>query len=318
MAKKKKNEPIVIDKTELIPTTLGSLETKENGPLVAIIWVVLFVVCIVALPYVTEYFTNSNNNTPTSSNPSKDNPTTQTPVTTEPEEEKYYEISNDVIISEEGFQITELTLKNQTLNFLITNINGSSTYFTQNDYYIELYDDDATLLQRIKFDNVAIVNSRSFSYDIKEAYQNGTPTKLSFIQKEEQDYPQVTLSLNKEKVPVLTCQKEERTITYLFESESSYLLKSIETEYTYSSSNNDYESVLTTYSTLTASYNTFAGVTAELSPIATGFTFYAVIDLASIPSFTYTNNFTESYYYPANTEAKVIAFELGTSGYSCN
>ena len=37
MSKRKKNESIIIDKTPLMPTTVGNLDTKENGPIVAII-----------------------------------------------------------------------------------------------------------------------------------------------------------------------------------------------------------------------------------------------------------------------------------------
>ena len=54
MAKKKK-EQIVLNKTELMPTTIGTLDQKENGPIVAIVLIVLFVVCIFLLPYVNEW-----------------------------------------------------------------------------------------------------------------------------------------------------------------------------------------------------------------------------------------------------------------------
>jgi len=37
MAKKKKEE-IVISNVPLEPTTIGIIETKDNGPIVAIVW----------------------------------------------------------------------------------------------------------------------------------------------------------------------------------------------------------------------------------------------------------------------------------------
>lgn len=62
MAKRKTKEPIVIDKTPLKATSLGNLETKENGPLVAILWVGLLVVCIISLPYIADFVQNYQNN----------------------------------------------------------------------------------------------------------------------------------------------------------------------------------------------------------------------------------------------------------------
>ena len=59
MAKKKKNvEPIVISDTELIPTTIGSFETKQNGPVFAFIWIFIFILVIFGLPYITALIEN--------------------------------------------------------------------------------------------------------------------------------------------------------------------------------------------------------------------------------------------------------------------
>ena len=48
MAKKKKEE-IVLNKTELVPTTIGVLDKRENGPIVAIVLIILNAVVIISI-----------------------------------------------------------------------------------------------------------------------------------------------------------------------------------------------------------------------------------------------------------------------------
>ena len=76
--------------------------------------------------------------------------------------------------------------------------------------------------------------------------------------------------------------------------------------------------MLSRYETYATSYNSLGGVKATLIPINTGFTFKVNIDLATIPEASYTSTFTDKYYYSLDTEAKIVAFELKTSGFTCN
>lgn len=320
MSKRKKKEPVVIDKTPLMPTTVGNLETKENGPIVAIIWIFLFVACIIGLPYITDFVTELQNPTPTPSPnpPSSEGESPITPPSTDDDESTYYDLLPTTVINLEAYQVSNIAINGSNLTLTITNINDSGSMFLENDYYIELYDDDLTLLQRIKMANTTISSSQTFSYNVAQAIQEGVPTKIIIVEKAEQDYPPVSLVLNDEDLPILTCTKTNETIEYVFKSETEYNLQSLTRTYSYDSSNADYNNVLTQYTTLSATYNNIAGVESALTPTATGFTFTTEIDLNRIPVGTYNTTFTDTIYYPLDTEARVIAFELETSGYTCN
>ncbi len=314
MAKRKTKEPIVIDKTPLKATSLGNLETKENGPLVAILWVGLLVVCIISLPYIADFVQNYQNNkiidTPTKKpNHTSDN-NTQGEIT---KDQTIYNFEKDLVITENKFNLSDFSVSNNVLTFKITNVGGDVDYFKKHNYFVELFNDDKTLLQRIKFDGITINKSRTITLNVDA----GSFTKISFIEKDVKDYPNVVLKTVNE-TPTLTCQNKDLKVIYTFSTDEDNKLKTIETNYSYASTNKDYEQMLSRYETYATSYNSLGGVKATLIPINTGFTFKVNIDLATIPEASYTSTFTDKYYYSLDTEAKIVAFELKTSGFTCN
>lgn len=314
MAKRKIKEPIVIDKTPLKATSLGNLETKENGPLVAILWVGLLVVCIISLPYIADFVQNYQNNkiidTPTKKPDHTSDNNTQGEIT---KDQTIYNFEKNLVITENKFNLSDFSVSNNALTFKITNVGGDVDYFKKHNYFVELFNDDKTLLQRIKFDGITINKSKTITLNVDAV----SFTKISFIEKDVKDYPNVTLKTVSE-IPTLTCQNKDLKVIYTFSTDEDNKLKTIETNYSYASSNKDYEQMLSRYETYATSYNSLGGVKATLIPINTGFTFKVNIDLATIPEASYTSTFTDKYYYSLDTEAKIVAFELKTSGFTCN
>lgn len=314
MAKRKTKEPIVIDKTPLKATSLGNLETKENGPLVAILWVGLLVVCIISLPYIADFVQNYQNNkiidTPTKKPDHTSDNNTQGEIT---KDQTIYNFEKNLVITENKFNLSDFSVANNVLTFKITNVGGDVDYFKKHNYFVELFNDDKTLLQRIKFDGITINKSKTITLNVDAV----SFTKISFIEKDVKDYPNVTLKTVSE-IPTLTCQNKDLKVIYTFSTDEDNKLKTIETNYSYASSNKDYEQMLSRYETYATSYNSLGGVKATLIPINTGFTFKVNIDLATIPEASYTSTFTDKYYYSLDTEAKIVAFELKTSGFTCN
>lgn len=314
MAKRKTKEPIVIDKTPLKATSLGNLETKENGPLVAILWVGLLVVCIISLPYIADFVQNYQNNkiidTPTKKPDHTSDNNTQGEIT---KDQTIYNFEKNLVITENKFNLSDFSVSNNVLTFKITNVGGDVDYFKKHNYFVELFNDDKTLLQRIKFDGITINKSKTITLNVDAV----SFTKISFIEKDVKDYPNVTLKTVSE-IPTLTCQNKDLKVIYTFSTDEDNKLKTIETNYSYASSNKDYEQMLSRYETYATSYNSLGGVKATLIPINTGFTFKVNIDLATIPEASYTSTFTDKYYYSLDTEAKIVAFELKTSGFTCN
>ena len=314
MAKRKAKEPIVIDKTPLKATSLGNLETKENGPLVAILWVGLLVVCIISLPYIADFVQNYQNNkiidTPTKKPDHTSDNNTQGEIT---KDQAIYNFEKNLVITENKFNLSDFSVANNVLTFKITNVGGDVDYFKKHNYFVELFNDDKTLLQRIKFDGITINKSKTITLNVDAV----SFTKISFIEKDVKDYPNVTLKKVNE-TPTLTCQNKDLKVIYTFSTDEDNKLKTIETNYSYASTNKDYEQMLSRYETYATSYNSLGGVKATLIPINTGFTFKVNIDLATIPEASYTSTFTDKYYYSLDTEAKIVAFELKTSGFTCN
>lgn len=314
MAKRKAKEPIVIDKTPLKATSLGNLETKENGPLVAILWVGLLVVCIISLPYIADFVQNYQNNkiidTPTKKPDHTSDNNTQGEIT---KDQTIYNFEKNLVITENKFNLSDFSVANNVLTFKITNVGGDVDYFKKHNYFVELFNDDKTLLQRIKFDGITINKSKTITLNVDAV----SFTKISFIEKDVKDYPNVTLKKVSE-IPTLTCQNKDLKVIYTFSADEDNKLKTIETNYSYASSNKDYEQMLSRYETYATSYNSLGGIKATLIPINTGFTFKVNIDLATIPEASYTSTFTDKYYYSLDTEAKIVAFELKTSGFTCN
>lgn len=314
MAKRKTKEPIVIDKTPLKATSLGNLETKENGPLVAILWVGLLVVCIISLPYIADFVQNYQNNkiidTPTKKPDHTSDNNTQGEIT---KDQTIYNFEKNLVITENKFNLSDFSVANNVLTFKITNVGGDVDYFKKHNYFVELFNNDKTLLQRIKFDGITINKSKTITLNVDAV----SFTKISFIEKDVKDYPNVTLKKVSE-IPTLTCQNKDLKVIYTFSTDEDNKLKTIETNYSYASTNKDYEQMLSRYETYATSYNSLGGVKATLIPINTGFTFKVNIDLATIPEASYTSTFTDKYYYSLDTEAKIVAFELKTSGFTCN
>ncbi len=314
MAKRKTKEPFVIDKTPLKATSLGNLETKENGPLVAILWVGLLIVCIISLPYMADFIQNYQNNQITDTPVKKpDNTSDNNTPNDTTEEQTIYNLEDGLVITENKFNLSDFGVSNNTLTFKITNVGGDVDYFKKHNYFVELFDNDKTLLQRIKFDGVTINKTRTITLSLDVT----SFTKISLVEKDVKDYPIVVLKTVNE-TPTLTCQNKDLKVIYTFSSDEINKLKTIETNYSYAYSNKDYEQMLSRYETYAKSYNSLGGAKATLIPINTGFTFKVNIDLTVIPTASYTSTFTDKYYYSLDTEAKIVAFELETSCFSGN
>jgi len=319
MKKRKKAEPIVLNQTELIPTTLGTLNQKENGPFVVIFIILLLLACIVGLPYLDAYLNPTIDDFPGTPTTKPKDPTKPTPD--DPgREENYYDLSDTLNITFDGFTFTNFKLDNEnyTLQFLITNVSGTTSYFQNRNYFMELYDNENTLLQRIKLTKEEIASSINYTYNVTN------PSKIKKIlltEINEQDYPNITLITNNDGVPALTCTKDTRTITYHFtkpENDEKYQLTSFTEQQTFSNQAENYNDTLITYTTLAETLGELKGVDVDLLPISSGFNYRLSVDLNQITNNEWERNFKEDVYYKKDTEAKIIAFDLSSSGFTCN
>lgn len=313
MAKKKKEE-IIIANTPLEPTTIGVIETKENGPIFTIVWLLVFILGIVSLPYISEWIQEGT--LPTFTQKQKDPVVTPPDAGGEQEEVEYHALENNLKIKVEDFQFQNFEVSNNQFSFQILNQKGKTDFFSKNKYFVELYTNEKLLLQRFKIAGSEVITTSNVVYPLDT---NQTPYYVAIVKKEEKDYPPVTMGENAIGNPILTCKKGSQALTYEFqkEEEKNYLV-SIKESNTYNSSTaENYEILLQDSTLLNGTYSTINGLKSELTPVRNGFTFTVTIDLKNVLSNTLNRYFKDEIYYAKDTEAKTIAFELSSSGYSC-
>ncbi len=316
MARKKQKENIVIQPTELVPTTIGTINTKESGPIFVIILIALFLIGIFFLDKVNDFLNNRTPETPNA-------PVVEKPIEKDPEEPSTENESEIHLLTEEsflveGFEVSNMSLIDQTLSLKITRKEGNKDLFLNQNYYLELYNAEKTFLGRLKIENISIINSRNFTFDVTSIQKNGTVGALSIVLKTENDYPYIEVNETNSNEYTLVCSKEEESISYIFSKENDkYSLNEIEKEITVSQNENDYDTQLEEYTTLVDSLEEIEGLRATLTPLSVGFRYSINVKLNTISESDYNKYLKENTYYKAKTEAKVIAFELETSGYTC-
>ncbi len=312
MAKKKKfdNKNIVINEEELSITKIDEINTLNRSPFFVIIFFGIFLVFIFALPNI-ENFIGKMQEKP--DNTVVTNPTNE--QESEEEEKKdttYYTYSEDLsIILEEGITIHHFSTTNNTISFTITNQNDTKYYFSKHNYFLEIYSAENTLLERIilEKDGISKETSVSYTYTILENTATNI-SKLIFVEKTTDDYPNVVLEESEGNEEKLTCTNNLETLTYIFNNEE---LNSIKDVMEVSSDNSSFNELLTTWETLINSYETKSGVNATIYNAGTSFFATIVIDLQNAK----LSDLDNSYYYELGTIPKIINFEMESRGFNC-
>lgn len=314
MARKKKNtEPIVLSNQELIPSVIGIIDDKEKSNWPLVILFVLLIGFIIGLPTITAYITGEKDITEITHPGGNSNPEENTEP---PVEIKYYTLQDSVNI--EGITFSNFNIRNGSLYLSITNNQEAKSYLAEHKIYLELYDGDKTLLQRMKMpsENLSKGNTQDYSFEINGASSNIATFTLS--EKTIDDYPSVKLRKESDDVYSLTCTKGGEKVTYEFDENQK--LYSIVNTFNYLNSQADYQQVLTDYRQTSSKYNGIDGVTSNLVEAGNGFTLTTSLDLEKI-DFTnrsVLNTLNNKVFYGKDTEGKVVYFELSAMNYRCS
>jgi len=179
-------------------------------------------------------------------------------------------------------------------------------------YFLEIYNSDTTLLQRIKisFGEIDAGATKSYSYDLDEDVAKNL-AKLLIVSKTEADYPDVNLTQDDSGVSTMVCKKGYEEITYTF---GSGQLSGINHVVNYPFTNNaQYTMDLQNYQAEAAVNNNYNGVSATLITSTTGFVYTTLIDLQLADINLVANN----NYYSYRTLAKTVKFETESNGFIC-
>lgn len=314
MAKKKKfsYKNLKVNEEDLAVTKIGEMPDENKNPIFIFFVFGILIVFIFFLPDVVQYIHPENATIMENPTSSENNPVIEE---TSQSELVYYDLNDSLAITlEEGIKVDHFKISNDTLFFTITNNKISKFYFSKRNYFVELYTEDKTLLERIILtkDSIAKDNSKDFSYSIQSSTASNV-AKIVFVEKEIEDYPNVVLTKNEDAMETLTCVKDYETIVYKFKDEKLTSITDT-VNYTKSGSELDYQMDLSLWQNRVNTYNTIAGMSSSFISNDTGFIVNTVLDLANVKISSVDN----VNYYEYETLAKVVSFEMEARGFRCS
>lgn len=303
---------IVVDyDKELTPVTLAVKEDKRKASIFGIVWIVLifgiFIFGVIYLPdiasLVNNYF-NPDVVTPSGGNNNKNNDSDD--VNSDDEKIKEYVISDNLEITFDKFKINNIVVESNKISFDIVNTSNKILDLSEYNYFINMYSESKKLIKRVMLGDVIVSASDKLtvSYDIDESIY-----MLSIYNLKKEDYPAYVVTSDESNMGTLTCTKEYEKIDYLVNNNKVYAIN-----LTNEVSNGDvnFNTLYATYQAMKNTYDNVEGISSSLDVINNILTFRAIINLNVVSS-----DISLKSYYPKDTDAKVIYFEMTSMGYTC-
>ncbi len=312
--KKKQKGPVVLEDIELRPQVIGYAYKKKSN-LGRVIFI--FIVFILAVFYINDIsvFINNllgKNTASTISGNSGGNKEPENP--NEPnlpsEDDMVYNVfSNTLEITEGSLVLKNFNYGNSTLTFDATNNSQSTINLNGRKFFIEIYSEDKTLLNRYKIDINTIIGGD------KKAFSLNVPMSFYYIilsEKTVNDYPEFTLADDDYGRGTLTCKKDDETLVYTFEKNE---LNSITDTISNSNINDqNYNANYQSVQNMVNTYRNVTGVTATFNGSSNGYTAVISLDLAKAD----LTKLNSPYYYAHKEEPRVVNFEMITYGFTCS
>lgn len=309
MAKKNK-ERIILENIELKPQVIGyTYQKKSNIGRV----IVIFIVFALAVFYINDISAFINDllgkNTAPSIKENTEGNKNNKPNNNEVQNEMIYNIfSNTLEFTENGLTLNNFNISNNILTFSVTNNSDNTIDLSNRKYFLEIYSENKTLLERYKLDlgNFVSKNKTNYSFEVKNNFYY-----LVVEEKKVEDYPNVVIEKNENGLETITCKKGHDEIIYNFTNNELNDIK-----HTISDSDISNDSYYANYSVIqnkVTSYNNMDGVSATFNGTLNGYTAIIALDLAK----TDLSKINEKYYYGYKTLAKEVKFEMQTYGFEC-
>jgi hypothetical protein len=312
--KKKEVAPIVLSYQELMPSVIGRIDSKEKSNWVVIVLFIVLIIFIIALPSITTYISGEKQITFGPNQNENKKPIDNTPA----HETIYYDYSNTLEIPVEGLNFKQFDIVRKTFSFTIENKNEVKNYLVTHVLYMELYDNNQTLLQRVKLPNENLSKGSSLDYQFELTVPTAQIAKIVIEEKKVSDYPAIQLKKESDGTYLLVCSKDVETLTYQFDTEGKlyYIMDIVN----YPSSYENYQMKLMDYRQISSKYNGIEGVTSNISEVGSGFTSTTTITLEKIDfeNRSIKNTLNNPAYYGKGTEGKVVYFELSAMNYQCS
>ncbi len=305
MAKKEKIDykNVKINPEALASTQIGEISNDEKGPFVVLGFFLFLLIAAFFMPNIVNFINKKDKVIVDSDNSSNVTPGQDGAS----ENLVFYDLNDNLTITLDSvLKIDKFKIKDNTINFRITNNGEVRYYFNRYNYFLELYNENNTLLERVilKKEGIARDNYKDYTYEIK-AETASAVKKIVFTNIPIDGYPYVETVNN-----VLTCTKNYQTITYSFVEEK---LTNIDDLVNVPNTDTKYQDNLNLYRSQVSQNQNIAGVNATLNELATGFIVSTSLNLKNVD----ITKLTSDNYYAVDTLAKVVSFEMNARGYTC-
>ena len=202
---------------------------------------------------------------------------------------------------------------NNTITYSVTNNTKAYQDMEVLNYYLEIYNNEKTLIERVKLVPEGLLAGGAFETFTRPITNTSSTTigYLVLVKKTLDDYPEVELATDGDGNSSLVCTNVHETVTYDFKDNA---LKSVTSIVEYLNTDANYTETYSTYQTLADSYNKSNGITSNFFINAGGFNITTLIDLESA-SRTYIFNADT---FTLDTTAKEVSFEMEAQGFDCN
>lgn len=303
---------VKINEEELSITKIGEMKTIEQNPIFIVILFGILLLFIFFLPTVVNFIKGPDEKPDYSVNNNKIEDGKKDEEDLEKSKDVYYELNDALIVNlEEKVTVQEFIINGNDFSFQITNSRENRFASNNDHYFLELYTEENTLLERFILDDIDIPKNSSETYYYTVLANTASKMKkIRFVKKEIMDYPNVTLEKNNNGEEILTCTKDTETITYKFQNEK---LISITDIANYSSTVSNYGTLFNNWKADSEKLNNISGISSVFVDAGNGFVVNTTIDLKTAKLTTVENN----NFYTYETLAKVVKFEMEARGFRC-
>lgn len=312
---KKKYKNIKLEQTELTPTTIGMFESRRKSSIGTVIILGIFILTVIFLPNISEYVNKYLNPTPSSSNkPSSPGKKPTVPDAPDDDDDNFVAFIDNLKVTNDDITVSNFVIDvtNLTISYDITNNSNKSENIEELNYYLEIYNQEQTLIERVKLADEQTLNSGAF-INTKRTITSESATTIgyiSIIKKNISDYPMYELKNSENGNGSLVCSNAHEKVTYKFYEEK---LKEVTHESSYLKTENNYQSLYETNKVKSNTLNSKLGISSTFFEYESGYNITTIVNLNETER-TYIFNADS---FKLETEPKVVKFEMEAQGFKC-
>lgn len=311
--KNKRYKNIKLEQNELTPTAIGIFESKKKSAIGTVVILGIFILAVIFLPDISEYVNKYINQTPgTTPKPTTPNNKPNTPP--KDNDDNFTAFVDNLKITNDDITISNFVIDevNLTISYDVTNNLNNSENIEALNYYLEIYNTEQTLIERVKLANEITLSNGAFT-TFKRNITTESATTIGFIaiiKKTINDYPLVELTNNEGGIGSMVCSNAHEKVTYKFNEEK---LKEVTHEASYLNTETNYQALYEANKLKANNYNSKLGIASTFFEHENGYNITTIVNLNEIDR-TYIFNADS---FKIDTEPKVVKFEMEAQGFKC-